>query len=83
MRIEESQEQTFKKCGLVRCLSVVEGVSLKGLVGSPHSLLLPGDEGTVLFWYDVGLATVWLKGMEPDDHRLQTSKQPAQFLSVS
>lgn len=23
---------------------MVEGVSLKGLVGSPHSLLLPGDE---------------------------------------
>lgn len=23
---------------------MVEGVPLKGLVGSPHSLLLPGDE---------------------------------------
>lgn len=42
MRIGESQEGTFKKCGPVRCLLKVEGRSLKGLVGT-HSLLLPGD----------------------------------------
>lgn len=46
---------------------------VEGAVGSPHSLLRPGDEGMILFWYDVGPCHR-LKGMEPDDHRLETSK---------
>lgn len=35
--IGESQKETFKKCGPVRCLLMVEGRSLKGLVGNSFS----------------------------------------------
>lgn len=81
VRIGESQEETFKKCGPVRCLLMVEGRSSKGLVGT-HSLLLPGDAVNDFVLVMCCLATCPMAWNQMD-WKLQNCEQTPNFLFIS